>query len=150
MTQEELARKGEIPYATLMKIESDSVKNPTINTIKKLATALGISTSFLVDDMIPTTDIASPLGITNKHLDQLTHEYDLHATDETESRMPITDVIAITKITKYEKELTGNVNTKEIIKLLLNYKGHSIVQLETALRKYGLSEKEIQNLVAIT
>jgi len=48
MTQDDLARKAEIPYATLMKIENDTVKNPTINTLKKIALALDVK----VDDLI--------------------------------------------------------------------------------------------------
>ncbi len=50
MTQEELARRADIPYATLLKIENDSVKNPTVNTIQKLAEALGVSIDKLVNN----------------------------------------------------------------------------------------------------
>lgn len=49
MTQEELARKADIPYATLLKIENDTVKNPTINTLQKLAQALEVSVDFLIN-----------------------------------------------------------------------------------------------------
>lgn len=48
MTQEELAVKAGIPYATLIKIEGDTVKNPTINTLQKLAQALEVS----VDELL--------------------------------------------------------------------------------------------------
>lgn len=48
LTQEELAVKAGIPYATLIKIENDSVKNPTINTLQKLAQALEVS----VDELL--------------------------------------------------------------------------------------------------
>lgn len=48
MTQDDLARKAEIPNATLMKIENDTVKNPTINTLQKIALALDVK----VDDLI--------------------------------------------------------------------------------------------------
>lgn len=48
LTQEEFARKADIPYATLLKIENDSVKNPTMITIVKIAEALGIK----IDDLI--------------------------------------------------------------------------------------------------
>ena len=47
MTQEELARKADIPYATLLKIISGSVENPTIKTMQKLAIALEVA----VDDL---------------------------------------------------------------------------------------------------
>lgn len=48
MTQEDLARKANIPYATLMKIENDTVENPTVNTMRKLAEALATT----VDELI--------------------------------------------------------------------------------------------------
>ena len=48
MTQDELAKKADIPYPTLAKIESDTVTNPTLDTVKKVAAGLGIS----VDDLI--------------------------------------------------------------------------------------------------
>ncbi|MFH1543241.1 MAG: helix-turn-helix transcriptional regulator [Patescibacteria group bacterium] len=50
LTQEELARKANIPYATLMKIENGQVKNPTIKTIYKIAKALNISLDELIDE----------------------------------------------------------------------------------------------------
>jgi len=48
MTQEELARKADIPYATLIKIIGGNVDNPTVRTIQKLAVALDVS----VDDLL--------------------------------------------------------------------------------------------------
>jgi transcriptional regulator with XRE-family HTH domain len=48
LTQEDLARKAGIPYATLLKIENNYVINPTIKTIKKIADALGVSLDNLV------------------------------------------------------------------------------------------------------
>lgn len=48
MTQEELARKADIPYATLLKIIGGSVENPTVKTMQKLARALDVS----VDDLL--------------------------------------------------------------------------------------------------
>lgn len=53
MTQEELARKADIPYATLIKIIGGNVDNPTVRTIQKLAVALDVS----VDDLL--TEIKS-------------------------------------------------------------------------------------------
>lgn len=52
MTQDELARKADMPYATLAKIESGMVKNPTIMTLIKLARVLGVK----VDDFIGKID----------------------------------------------------------------------------------------------
>ncbi|HRN71277.1 MAG TPA: helix-turn-helix transcriptional regulator [Candidatus Woesebacteria bacterium] len=48
MTQEELARKADIPYTTLLKIISGSVENPTVKTMQKLAMALEVS----VDELL--------------------------------------------------------------------------------------------------
>jgi transcriptional regulator with XRE-family HTH domain len=48
LTQEALARKADIPYTTLVKIESDVVKNPSIDTVKKIAKGLEIT----VDELI--------------------------------------------------------------------------------------------------
>lgn len=48
LTQEQLAIKAGIPYTTLSKIENDLVKNPTVNTLKKIADALEIK----IDDLI--------------------------------------------------------------------------------------------------
>ena len=48
MTQDELAKKADIPYPTLAKIESDTVTNPTLDTVKKIAAGLGVT----VDELI--------------------------------------------------------------------------------------------------
>ena len=40
LTQDELARKADIPYTTLVKIETGAVKSPSVDTVKKIATAL--------------------------------------------------------------------------------------------------------------
>ena len=51
MTQEELARKADIPYATLLKIVNGSVQNPTVKTMQKLAIALDVSVDDLLIDL---------------------------------------------------------------------------------------------------
>ena len=43
LTQEGLARKANISYHTLIKLESGGIKNPKIETVIKLAEALEIS-----------------------------------------------------------------------------------------------------------
>ena len=48
LTQEGLARKADVPYTTLSKIESDVVKNPSIQTIVKIAEGLEISLDELI------------------------------------------------------------------------------------------------------
>jgi len=48
LTQEALARKADISYNTIIKIESKGITDPRMGTLKKLATALGISLDELV------------------------------------------------------------------------------------------------------
>ncbi|MEW5897359.1 MAG: helix-turn-helix transcriptional regulator [Nanoarchaeota archaeon] len=48
LTQEGLARKADISYHTLIKLESGGIENPKIETIIKLSDALGISIDELV------------------------------------------------------------------------------------------------------
>ena len=48
LTQEGLSRKADISFHTLVKIEGGGIKNPRIETVIKLAKALGIS----LDDLM--------------------------------------------------------------------------------------------------
>jgi transcriptional regulator with XRE-family HTH domain len=48
LTQEGLARKANISYHTLIKIESGGIKNPKIETLLKLSEALQVSIDKLV------------------------------------------------------------------------------------------------------
>jgi len=48
LTQEKLAIKAGVPYTTLTKIESGVIKKPAVQTIAKIAKALGVR----VDDLI--------------------------------------------------------------------------------------------------
>lgn len=48
LTQDALAKKANIPYTTLTKIESNVITRPTIQTVVKIAGGLGIS----IDDLI--------------------------------------------------------------------------------------------------
>lgn len=48
LTQDELAKKADLPYPTLVKIESDAVQNPSIDTVVKIAAGFGIT----LDDLI--------------------------------------------------------------------------------------------------
>ena len=48
LTQEGLARKANISYHTLVKIENGGIKNPKIETAIKLAEALAVSIDQLV------------------------------------------------------------------------------------------------------
>ena len=43
LTQDALARKAELPYTTLTKIESNVITKPTIQTVAKIAKGLGVS-----------------------------------------------------------------------------------------------------------
>lgn len=49
LTQESLARKADISFHTLVKIESGGIKNPRIETVIKLAKALGVSIDKLIE-----------------------------------------------------------------------------------------------------
>jgi len=47
-SQERLAREAGISYQTLIKIEQDRIKSPRLDTLIKLAKALGVSLDRLV------------------------------------------------------------------------------------------------------
>jgi len=48
LTQDALAKKADIPYTTIAKIESDVIQNPSLQTITKIAKGLEIT----IDDLI--------------------------------------------------------------------------------------------------
>lgn len=48
MTQDELAKKADLPYPALVKIESDAVQNPSIDTVTKIAAGLGVALDELI------------------------------------------------------------------------------------------------------
>jgi len=48
LTQDELARKADLPYTTLTKIESNVITKPTIQTVMKIANGLGITIDSLI------------------------------------------------------------------------------------------------------
>jgi len=48
LTQDELARKSDLPYTTLTKIETNVITKPSIQTVMKITKGLGIS----VDDLM--------------------------------------------------------------------------------------------------
>ena len=48
LTQDELARKSDLPYTTLTKIETNVITKPSIQTVMKIAKGLGIS----LDDLM--------------------------------------------------------------------------------------------------
>lgn len=48
LTQDELARKADLPYTTLTKIETNVITKPSIQTVVKVANGLGIS----IDDLM--------------------------------------------------------------------------------------------------
>ena len=47
LTQEGLARKADIPYTTLTKVESGVIKNPSVQVIAKIAAALELRMEIL-------------------------------------------------------------------------------------------------------
>lgn len=48
LTQDALAKKANIPYTTLAKIESNVIQNPSLQTVKKIAEGLEIG----LDDLV--------------------------------------------------------------------------------------------------
>ena len=48
LTQDELARKADLPYTTLTKIETNVITKPSIQTVMKIANGLGVS----LDDLM--------------------------------------------------------------------------------------------------
>jgi len=49
-SQEKLAQEASISYNTLIKIERGGIKNPKIETVIKLANALGVKTDCLIKE----------------------------------------------------------------------------------------------------
>ncbi|OGI66685.1 hypothetical protein A2823_01190 [Candidatus Nomurabacteria bacterium RIFCSPHIGHO2_01_FULL_41_91] len=49
LTQDDLAKKGDIKYTTLMKVESGTVNKPSVQTMAKIAKALGVSIEDLIE-----------------------------------------------------------------------------------------------------
>ena len=50
LTQEALARKADISYNTIIKLESKGILDPRMGTLRKLAGALEISIDKLIDN----------------------------------------------------------------------------------------------------
>lgn len=48
LTQEALARKADVSYNTIIKLESKGIKDPRVGTLKKIADALDVK----IDDII--------------------------------------------------------------------------------------------------
>ncbi len=48
LTQDSLARKADIPYTTLTKLECNVVQKPSVQTVAKIAKALGVSMEELI------------------------------------------------------------------------------------------------------
>jgi len=48
LSQDELARKADVPYTTLTKIEVGVIKKPSVFVVAKIAKALGISLDKLI------------------------------------------------------------------------------------------------------
>jgi len=48
ISQDILSKKADLAFHTIAKIEAGSTPNPTINTVKKIADALGVSLDVLM------------------------------------------------------------------------------------------------------
>ena len=49
LTQDDLAKKADIKYTTLTKVESGAVNKPSVQTMDKIARALGVSIEDLIE-----------------------------------------------------------------------------------------------------
>jgi len=49
LTQDDLAKKADIKYTTLMKVESGTVNKPSVQTMAKIAKALDVSIENLIN-----------------------------------------------------------------------------------------------------
>ncbi len=49
LSQDKLARKADVAYNTVVKIESGENKNPTIETLRSIAKALDVSVNELIN-----------------------------------------------------------------------------------------------------
>ncbi len=50
LTQDALAKKSDMPYTSLAKIESDVIKNPSLSTLIKITDGLEITIDELIKD----------------------------------------------------------------------------------------------------
>ena len=48
LSQDELARKADVPYTTLTKIETGVIKKPSVYVVAKIAKALGVAGDDLI------------------------------------------------------------------------------------------------------
>jgi len=48
LSQDKLARLADIAHATIIKIESGGIQSPTIDTVQKIAKALGVDVNDLI------------------------------------------------------------------------------------------------------
>ena len=48
LSQDKLSRLADVSHATIIKIESGGIQNPTINTVQKIAKALGVDVNDLI------------------------------------------------------------------------------------------------------
>jgi len=48
LSQDKLSRLADVSHATIIKIESGGIQSPTINTVQKIAKALGVDVNDLI------------------------------------------------------------------------------------------------------
>jgi len=48
LSQDKLSRLADVAHATIIKIESGGIKSPTIDTVQKIAKALGVGVDNLI------------------------------------------------------------------------------------------------------
>ena len=75
MTSAELARRAGVTKPTISKLEDESAKNPTLDNLKKIASALGVSVAYLIGEGYPIPENLRRFALSNgmlyKELDPL-------------------------------------------------------------------------------
>jgi len=75
MTPTELARRADVSVPTITKLEDGSSKNPTLDNLQKIASALEVSIAYLIGEGYPIPEnlrhLAIKNGVTYKELDAL-------------------------------------------------------------------------------
>lgn len=75
MTPAELARRAGVTSPTISKLENGSAQNPTLENLRRIASALGVSVAYLIGEGHPIPEnlrrLALKNGVAYKELDRL-------------------------------------------------------------------------------
>ena len=88
ITNKQLSQLADVPYGTLNKILGSETKEPSINTIIRIATALGVSTDYIING-------------TNKNTPQFVEKDEREVLIDMLSKLSDEDLIELKKFTAY-------------------------------------------------